>query len=252
MSALPAAGSTKRKLDEEEKEEEKLERSLEKRRKELPKELIHIKNDDKVFHEKWDSDRDPLNFPHPFRAALTGPPNVGKTTAVKNILLRADPPFERVVVIHADPENTREYADCGKNVKMCATIPSPHEWPGDVKTLVIIDDMEQRELKKAQRSALDRLIGYCSTHKNISCCTCTQVWSNQAPIVRKCCNVFVIWKSDDLRGLREIAKRVRVPDLVDLMDTLCPNPKDSFWVDQTGDTPFPFRRNGFVELEFEK
>ena len=40
-----------------------------------------------------------LNFPHPFRGVLLGPPNTGKSTSVKNILIRADPPFKKVTVV---------------------------------------------------------------------------------------------------------------------------------------------------------
>ncbi len=48
------------------------------------------------------------------------------------------------------------------------TIPFPDQWPGKDKTLVVVDDMELKTLKKEQRMALDRLFGYVSTHKNIS------------------------------------------------------------------------------------
>ena len=67
------------------------------RKAKLPKELIIIKNPDKQFHEAWKEGRNMVNVPHPFRMVCFGPPNVGKSTVVKNILLRADPPFEEIL-----------------------------------------------------------------------------------------------------------------------------------------------------------
>ena len=52
-----------------------------------------------------------LNFPHPFRGVLLGPPNCGKTTTVKNTLMRQEPPFKRMYIIHCDGEYTQEYDD---------------------------------------------------------------------------------------------------------------------------------------------
>ena len=42
----------------------------------LPDSVIHIKNVDKVFHEKWEAGRNPCDFPHPFRCVILG--QVGK------------------------------------------------------------------------------------------------------------------------------------------------------------------------------
>lgn len=72
--------------------------------------LFRIPNKDKFFHETWHPGRNLLNIPHPFRAILAGPPNRGKSTICKNLLLRADPPFEQVIVVHYDME-TKEYDD---------------------------------------------------------------------------------------------------------------------------------------------
>ncbi len=59
----------------------------------LPNKILALPNPDKEFHEEWYRNRNVLNFPHPFRCVALGPPNVGKTTIVKNILLRAKPQF---------------------------------------------------------------------------------------------------------------------------------------------------------------
>ena len=66
----------------------------------LPNKIIPLPNPDKEFHEAWDKGRNLLNIPHPFRAVFLGPPGSGKSTAVKNILMRADPCFENIIIIH--------------------------------------------------------------------------------------------------------------------------------------------------------
>jgi len=212
----------------------------------LPRALIHIENVDKKFHEKWDEDRDPLNFPHPFRMVVNGPPNSGKSTIVKNLVIRADPPFEKVVIIHVDHGNTQEYKDLGEHgVEMISDIPDPAEWDGEKKTLAVVEDLDLRRLTKQQNKALDRLFGYVSTHKNISVINCGQDFFNAPPIIRRCANVFVIWKSPDQRNMRAIASRVGLPALQELMFSVCPAFHDSLWVDNTENSPYPLRTNGF-------
>ena len=70
----------------------------------LPQQLLAVRNLDKKNHERWAASDDMLNFPHPFRGVLLGPPNCGKTTTVKNILMRQEPPFKRMYIIHCDGE----------------------------------------------------------------------------------------------------------------------------------------------------
>ena len=218
-----------------------------KAKKSLPHALVPILNADKGFHEEWTPGRDPLNFPHPFRVCLTGPPNTGKSTAVKNIIVRTDPPFKRVLIVHADPENSQEYADLGKDgVELVGTIPPPDRVNKEgEKMLVIIDDLELKELSREQRRNLDRLVGYVSTHKDVSVCVCTQDWFNLPPIVRRCCNVWVVWKSPDPRNMRAIGQRIGAPSFADKAEFLLPGFRDSLWIDMTDKTPYPFRKNAF-------
>ena len=186
----------------------------------LPQQLLAVRNLDKKNHEQWAPGDDLLNLPHPFRGVLLGPPNCGKTTTVKNILMRQDPPFKRMYIIHWDGEYTQEYDDV--NGMLLKSIPYPEQWPGKDKTLVVVDDMELKTLKKDQRMALDRLFGYVSTHKNISVLLCSQAVQTCA---RKC--------GEDLREKFK----------------LCQSPKDSIWIDLTDSTPVKVRRNGYEKIK---
>jgi len=212
----------------------------------LPRKLLVIKNADKEFHEQWDNDRDPLNFPHPFRIIMAGPPNTGKSSCVKNIIVRADPPFERVVIIHADHENTQGYKDLGDHgVEMTSDIPDPKDWDPHQKTLAIVEDLDLKRLSKIQQKALDRLFGYVSTHKNTSVINCGQDFFSSPVLIRRCATAYVLWKGHDERSMEQVGKKIGMPELVPLMNAICPNKHDSIWVDRSAGSPYPLRKNGY-------
>ena len=75
----------------------------------LPDKILIIPNADKEFHEVVDQ-TNLANMPHPNRIAFIANPNSGKTLAIKNVLLRSFPPYERIIVFHADP-TSEEYND---------------------------------------------------------------------------------------------------------------------------------------------
>jgi replication-associated recombination protein RarA len=223
-------------------------KKVKKRRPKLPNELIIIENPDKTWHEKWTTNRNMLNIPHPFRALMLGPPNNGKTMVIKNILVRAKPAFEEIFVIHADPNFTKEYDDI--EVNMLDEIPPLEEWEGEVKTLVIIDDIDLTQLNKEQKKNLNRLFGNVSTHKNISVMLTSQDPFNVPPSIRRMSNLFILWKSKDLDSLSQIARKAGMTseDMRNLFNTILSERFDSLWIDSTTDTPFPMRKNGFIKI----
>lgn len=215
----------------------------------LPNVIIPIPNADKAFHEKWNDKRNPLNVIHPFRCVALGPPNVGKTTVVKNIILRAKPQFEKVFVIHCDPDYTQEYDDVGG--EMLSSIPAPDEWDGDCKTLVVLDDLEFKGMSKHQRQNLDRLFGFVSTHKDISCILCSQDPFNVPPIVRRCSNLWILWKMNDMDAMATCARKTGLTSnsFKSIFNNLMKEPKDSLWIDGTDKSPYPMRKNGFTIIK---
>ncbi len=215
----------------------------------LPNKLIGIPNADKAFHEAWYESRGLLNFPHPFRAVCLGPPNVGKTNTVKNILLRAHPPFEKVFVIHCDSAFTSEYEDISG--EMLDEIPAPTEWEGKEKTLCVLDDIDTKYMQKEQKQNLDRLFGFVSTHKNISCILCAQDAFNVPPIVRRCSNLWVLWRCNDLDAMSQVARKsgLKLEDFKSIFDNLMTEKRDSLWIDMTDKSPAMLRKNGFEIIE---
>lgn len=215
----------------------------------LPKVIVPFKNADKTFHEKWGSgSRDPLNIPHPFRCTIVGPPNRGKTNIIKNILVRAKPVFERILVVHCDPEGTSEYSDI--DATLLSEIPAPTEFEGDVKTACILDDISWKNLSKEQKSHLDRLCGYVSTHKNVSVFCTTQEAFTIPTIVRRCSNLLIIFKQHDLDSLVALSRKtgLKRDDFMTLFKMLV-NEHDSLWLDLTAKSPYPLRINGYQMIQ---
>jgi hypothetical protein len=223
-------------------EKRKKKKKIEKR---LPQEIIPIRNPDKDWHEKWKVGRDPLNLPHPFRGVLLGKPNSGKTTVMKNILVRCKPEFEEILIVHCDSEDTQEFEDV--DGEMVDHIPSPSELDPTVKRLIILEDLEYNNMDKIQKAALDRLYGYASTHKNTSVLLTAQDGFSIPAICRRCCNLWVIWRIDDTDSLKAIGRRVGMKShqFEAIFNKYMPNPKDSLWVDLSDGSPYPLRINGY-------
>ena len=94
-------------------DEEKKPRKLNKKNCGKPvKRLVAIKNKDKSGHEFWNPSRarDLGNIPSPARILLLGPPGVGKTNTIKNLILHQRPRFEEVFLVHLDLIS-KDYAD---------------------------------------------------------------------------------------------------------------------------------------------
>ena len=216
----------------------------------LPDKLLNIPNADKGFHEKWYNERNMLNFPHPFRCVIFGNPNTGKTTKVKNIILRTKPKFKKIFVIHIDGEYTKEYNDIKAHI--LNQIPSPDDkiFCGKYKTLLILEDLEYKFLNKQELRNLDRLFGYVSTHKNVSCVSIAQDGFNIPPCVRRMSNIWVLGPSNDKDSIKQISRKCGLTSkfVENVYKNHITDNFKSLWIDNTKDTPYPLRLNGFEEF----
>ena len=217
----------------------------------LPSRIIPFENHDKAFHEQWYEGRDLLDIPHPFRMLLAAKPNGGKTTVILNIILRVacgKDPFEKIVVVHCDPNTTQEYKDVEHELR--PDIPKPDDFNPLQKTLCILEDLNYIGMGKQQRGYLERLVGYASTHKNVSVMVTAQDPFRILPTVRRCVNVFVLWNNHDQDMLRTLARKTgkTVEALERVLTTQCQDHHDSVWIDLSPDSPAPFRKNGYERL----
>ena len=222
-----------------------------KSKKQLPNKIIPIDNVDKAYQkkDKWFKGRNPLNIPN-FRAIIWGPPDSGKSTLVKNILLRADPPFVKLYVVHCDPDYTNEYVDV--DGEMLTEVPDPTDSKlfDGTKTLLVFDDIEFKYLPGESKRRIDRLFGFASSHKNLSIAYCVQDGFNIVPTVRRMANLWVIYKIDDIDALSTIARRTgfKKKDFEYLFNNFVKGKHYFIMIDKTNDTPYPLRLNGFIML----
>ena len=212
----------------------------------LPTRIIPIPNRDKGFHETWTPDRDLMDFPHPFRAVLAARPGAGKTCIILNLILRvaqSPRPFQKIIVVHCDPNTTKEYSKV--KATLLAEVPKPSEFSGDRKTLVILEDIDFLSMKKEQKGCLDRLFGYVSTHKNVSVIATSQNPFTIPANVRRCANLFVFWSSHDLDALSTLGRKsgLSAEQLHYIFTTQCTEYHDSLWIDLTSGTKHRFRKN---------
>lgn len=218
----------------------------------LKKELCDIKNADKGWTEKWSENRakDLCNFPHPSRVCLVGPPSVGKTFMIKHLLLHQRPMFKEAYVIHADANETHEYDDLDVTMIM-NEFPPISFWDGKEKTLCIIDDVEFSNLKSDQTARLNKLLRYGSSHKNVSVYVSNQNFFELPSLVRKLCNVFILWKPRSTMELKLIANRIGLkPDELEyIFENICNEYRDSLCVDLHYKTPAKLRKNIFQKIK---
>ena len=217
-----------------------------KRRYALPDKLFALPNKDKAFQEKWEPGRNLLNFPHSFRCVITARPNTGKTSIAKHILLRQDPMFERIVIVHIDPD-TKDYADVD-DVELIERIPFDRKF----KTLMILDDLDFKFMDKEQLNNLDRIVGYNASHKNCSVIVISQDAYNIPPCIRRMCDVWVLGKiNNDIASFLSIAQRcgMKREDFEYIFDKYITGDHDTFWIDRTKNTPAEFRINGYNVLD---
>ena len=167
-----------------------------------PNHIVPFKNPDKLFQEEPTNDL--LFMPHSSRIIFYGGPSTGKTTCVLNCILHQN--FDRIIVIHNDC-NSKEYEniDC----EYFDEIPDPNDEELNLnpeeKNLIIFEDLYYKALPKEQRKWLTDYFTTYSTHRSITCYLTAQDLFHQVPTnIRKCCNVFVIFKNIDMNNLRNI------------------------------------------------
>ena len=218
------------------------------------KNTIHaFKNADKSHDESWTQDklRDIGNFPHPFRALLIGMPNCGKTTLAMNLVCHQKPAFEQVVVIYEN-EAGREW-DPLEPTFILSELPDIDYWVelrGDEeeppkKILCVLDDVEMTSADKEKNRRLAMLFRYVSSHCFLSVMFLHQSWFDVPPIVKKCANIYVVWKARGRDETEKITNRVGLPKgtLVELFKNYAKGPRDSICIDFTLGSPQRLRLN---------
>ncbi len=146
--------------------------------------MLAISNPDKVghHHDQNKDKRFASTLPsHPARLILAGRSGAGKGSTAENILHRATPAFDRIVVYHYDT-STLEWEDC--DAEMIDELPeNPAKfWDRDKKNLLIIDKVPM-DSNKESRNHLDMKLTMLHRTAALACTSC----SNHSRVFRVPC-----------------------------------------------------------------
>ena len=102
--------------------------------------IVALPKLDKQGHHR--DARKPGLFPsHPARVVFSGRSGCGKGVAAKNLLARASPAFERIVIWHYDTE-TLEWNDCDPSGVIAELPGDPSQfWDRETNNLIICDEI---------------------------------------------------------------------------------------------------------------
>ena len=213
---------------------------------------------DKSLRESWDAHRqqDIANFPSPFRMLMLGPPNSGKSTLCKNVVVHQDPPFDEVYIVHEDAGATREYDDLEPS-GMLAEIPGLAFWDAlptmeedpetgeerPIKRLVIVDDVEYTRASKQRLKDLAILMRFASSHKNLSVIESSKFLRPAGHREEGCRRICAL--AIEGNELHLIENRIGLPNgsHTEIFDAFGRDARDSVCIDATRGTPAPLRWN---------
>ena len=222
----------------------------------LPNKIIKIANADKKFHETYHKGRNICDLPHPFRLCILGKVGMGKSTLAKNILIRCqlgNHPFQELIIIHGS-EDSEEWIDTEPTM-ILSDIPDPQDLTQNKKkSLIIIDDFEFQNLNKQSLKNLSSLFRFVSSHHNFSIIICYQSFFDVPPIIKKCCNVFILYRPNDSDELGTIARRVglKKPIMLKLFDEVLTELRDTLMIDLIENSPCKYRKNLYEPIEIKE
>ena len=217
----------------------------------------------------------------PFRLLLAGPPGSGKRNLLLNLIFQLlEPPPSAIHVVHYDPDtieyNTLEdlgvpiyYYDpkdfiTSDNLETpedprigehsASSSASDSEDPlaapisGDwgACPLVIIDEVTDDALPPESKHRLERLLNYCSTHRNTSVIYSIQSALSLPPRARRAFDHFCLWPQPDRSASTMAATRAGIPPgMLQELFGLCTDKHDSIWIDcsRGQDDPYRYRLN---------
>lgn len=223
----------------------------------LPNRIIVFPNKDKDGNvERWYENRNIANFPSPYRAVLIAKPGSGKTNLIKNVLVRAKPEFERIILV-TQSKASREWDDveCEKYEDIPdydSLIELDEETGKPIKSCLIMDDLELEGLSKDASSNLKKIMKHISSHFNLSVFITCHDLKQIPPSIRRQANIYFIFKiSNETAKIFGQKMNIKNNEFFDLFNKNIKGPYDSLCIDLTVNSPYPLRKNLFEPITLE-
>lgn len=190
----------------------------------------------------------------PSKILACGRSGSGKGSTVKQLLLTAVPPYDKIFLIHYAPESTDEWHDCDLSAKF--TVDS---WPDDagelldrkLKNAVVCDELAFEGMSRRNIGKIDRLVNFTCSHMSCSAFILQQNLTSVPPSIRRACmnDWLIYWPGND-NASNQYVSRMTGHDMKALK-RLCETKYDSITLDGSGNGP-ALRLNLFTEIKDEE
>ena len=213
----------------------------------LPKGIVKLPNSDKDGRHHADSENALMPY-FPSVLIVCGKKGSGKTNLTLNLISKATPLYDRIVIVHGAGEASSEYQDLIDGSEVVEEIPGPDFWDPDQKNCLVIEEQPWGMFNRAQMSAAERCVNFTSSHRSVQVFIVVQNIGVLCPTIKRSMDYLLIAPhAGCLDQLYDLKRRTGV-DFKLLMEDICQDRHDFVCMDFTGHGP-KLRRNMFDIIE---
>ena len=213
----------------------------------IVKGIVKLPNSDKDGRHHADSEN-PLMPYFPSVLIVCGKKGSGKTNLTLNLISKATPLYDRIVIVHGAGESSSEYQDLIDGSEVVEEIPTPDFWNPDQKNCLVIEEQPWGMFNRAQMSAAERCVNFTSSHRSVQVFIVVQNIGVLCPTIKRSMDYLLIAPhAGCLDQLYDLKRRTGV-DFKLLMEDICQDRHDFVCMDFTGHGP-KLRRNMFDIIE---
>ena len=213
----------------------------------IVKGIVKLPNSDKDGRHHADSEN-PLMPYFPSVLIVCGKKGSGKTNLTLNLISKATPLYDRIVIVHGAGESSSEYQDLIDGSEVVDSIPTPDFWNPDQKNCLVIEEQPWGMFNRAQMSAAERCVNFTSSHRSVQVFIVVQNIGVLCPTIKRAMDYLCIAPhAGCLDQLYDLKRRTGV-DFKLLMEDICQDRHDFVCMDFTGHGP-KLRRNMFDVIE---
>lgn len=211
--------------------------------------IVKLPNSDKDGRHHADSE----NYLMPWFSSVIivcGKKGSGKTNLTLNMISKATPLYDRIVVVHGAGESSSEYQDLIDGCEVVEEIPGPDFWNPELKNCLVIEEQPWGMFNRAQMSAAERCVNFTSSHRSVQVFIVVQNIGVLCPTIKRAMDYLCIAPhAGCLDQLYDLKRRTGV-DFRKMMEDICHDRHDFVCMDFTGRVPgAKLRKNMFEVIE---